>query len=71
MKTVIFLNRHGTNYTPPSQINYRANIVALKNEGVESIIATAAVGSINPKMEPGHFVVLSDFIDFTKQRNEK
>ncbi|MEE8638636.1 MAG: MTAP family purine nucleoside phosphorylase, partial [Candidatus Margulisiibacteriota bacterium] len=42
----------------------------LKNEGVESIIATAAVGSINRKMQPGNLVLLTDFIDFTRGREE-
>lgn len=69
-KTVVFLNRHGKDYTPPSQVNYRANIAALKDVGVEDIIATAAVGSINRKIEPGDFVLLTDFIDFTKGRIE-
>ena len=67
-KAVVFLNRHGANYSPPSLINYRANIAALEHEGVEKIIATAAVGSIDPKIKPGEFVLLSDFIDFTQQR---
>lgn len=67
-KTVLFINRHGKEYVPPSKINYRANIAALKNEGAEDIIATSAVGSINRKMKLGDFLVLTDFIDFTKQR---
>lgn len=67
-KTVVFLNRHGKEYTPPSKINYHANISVLKNEGVEDILATAAVGSINHKMRPGDFVLLTDFIDFTRER---
>ena len=69
-KTVVFLNRHTKNHVPPSQINHRANIAALKNEGVEDILATAAVGSINRKMQPGDFVILTDFIDFAKGRIE-
>lgn len=69
-KTIVFLNRHGKNYASPSQINHRANIAALRDEGVEDIIATAAVGSINPRMRPGEFVALTDFIDFTKGRIE-
>jgi 5'-methylthioadenosine phosphorylase len=67
-KSIIFLNRHGRNYASPSQINYRANMAALRDEGAEDIIATAAVGSINPRMRPGEFVVLTDFIDFTRGR---
>jgi 5'-methylthioadenosine phosphorylase len=49
-------------------VNYRANIAALKQEGVEDILATAAVGAINRKMQPGDFVALTDFIDFTRGR---
>ncbi len=67
-KRVVFLNRHGRNYTPPSQVNYRANIAAMKQEGVGNILATAAVGAINRKMRPGDFVLLTDFIDFTRGR---
>lgn len=69
-KTIIFLNRHGEKYVPPSQINFRANMAALRDEGAEDILAIAAVGSINPKMRPGDFVLLTDFIDFTKGRIE-
>lgn len=69
-KTVIFLNRHGENYTPPSLVNYRANIAALKSEGIEAILATAAVGSMNLKMRPGNLAMLTDFIDFTRGRVE-
>lgn len=67
-KPVVFLNRHGPQYSPPSLINYRANLAVLARAGVDRIIATAAVGSINPKIKPGEFVLLSDFIDFTQQR---
>lgn len=69
-KTVVFVRRHGKNYVPPSKVNYRANIAALKQEGVEDILATAAVGAINRRMRPGEFVALTDFIDFTKGRVE-
>ena len=68
--TVLFINRHGEKYIPPSMINYRANIAALKEGGAQAILATAAVGSIKPPMKPGDFVVLSDFIDFTKGRTQ-
>ena len=69
-KTITFLNRHGEKYEAPSHINYRANIAALKTEGVDKIIATAAVGAINPRLKPADFVLLSDFIDFTRKRTE-
>lgn len=66
---IYFISRHGKGHTvPPHKINYRANIMALKKLGVESIYATAAVGSLNKDFEPGSFVIIDDFIDFTKAR---
>lgn len=65
----VFLPRHGEGHTlPPHRINYRANMLALKQYGVQRILATAAVGSLNPVMKPGDFVIVSDFIDFTRER---
>ncbi|MBU1027155.1 MAG: MTAP family purine nucleoside phosphorylase [Candidatus Margulisbacteria bacterium] len=69
-KDVFFLNRHTKGYLSPSHINYRANLAALHNKGAEAIIATAAVGAISKKFKPGDFVLLTDFIDFTKARGE-
>lgn len=66
---VIFLNRHGQGHrVPPHQVNYRANIWALKDAGVHRIIATAAVGSMNFSLPTGSLVLVDDFIDFTKNR---
>ena len=66
---VAFMPRHGKGHSiPPHKINYRANIWGLKALGVEVILATAAVGSINPKMRPGEFVIVDQFLDFTKGR---
>jgi len=68
-KRVAFIARHGFKHSvPPHLINYRANIMALKKLGVKKIIATAAVGSLAENMQPGHLVVLDQFIDFTKGR---
>ncbi|UNC92439.1 S-methyl-5'-thioadenosine phosphorylase [Candidatus Contubernalis alkaliaceticus] len=68
-KEVCFLPRHGmTHGVPPHKINYRANIWALKKVGVNRIISTAAVGSLNEEMPPGSAVLIDQFIDFTKQR---
>jgi 5'-methylthioadenosine phosphorylase len=68
-KKVAFLPRHGGGHTvPPHKINYRGNIAALKFIGVEKIIATAAVGSLNKDLGPGSLVLIDQFIDFTKQR---
>lgn len=66
---VAFLPRHGKGHSiPPHKINYRANIWGLRALGVRRVIATAAVGSINEAMRPGDFVILDQFIDFTKAR---
>ena len=67
-KEIIFLARHGKGHRiPPHRINHRANIAALKAMGVERIIGTTAVGGIDSDMKPGDFVLLDQFLDFTKQ----
>jgi len=64
-----FIPRHGANHSvPPHLINYRANILALYKLGVRNILATAAVGSLNYDFKPGHFVLVDQFLDFTKSR---
>lgn len=66
---VIFLARHGIGHSvPPHRVNYRANIWALHALGVRQVLATQAVGSLNTHMAPGHFVLVSQFLDFTKGR---
>lgn len=66
---VAFMARHGLGHSvPPHMINYRANISALRQLGVERILSTSAVGSLNPDMKPGDCVVLDQFLDFTKSR---
>jgi len=68
-KQVAFLSRHGASHSvPPHKVNYRANIYALHQLGVERIIATNAVGAINKNFKPGDLVIPHDFIDFTKSR---
>jgi len=68
-KTVAFMPRHGVRHSvPPHKVNYRANIYALHQIGVKRIIATNAVGAINPNLKPGNLVVPNDLIDFTKFR---
>jgi 5'-methylthioadenosine phosphorylase len=68
-KEVAFVSRHGEEHNvPPHLVNYRANIWALKKIGVKNILATAAVGSLNPAMKPGDFVFVDQFLDFTKAR---
>jgi 5'-methylthioadenosine phosphorylase len=68
---VVFLARHGKGHgVPPHKINYRANIMALKQLEVDEIFATCAVGSLNESFPVGSLVLLKDFIDFTKGREE-
>lgn len=68
-KPVAFLNRHRLDHSvPPHLVNYRANINALKKIGVKNILATCAVGSLNPFMQPGQFIFIDQFLDFTKNR---
>ncbi len=70
-KPVAFMNRHGDDHSiPPHLVNYRANIAALKKLGVKNILATGAVGSLNPAMQPGHFIFVDQFLDFTKCRKQ-
>ena len=62
---VVFLPRHRADHSvPPHRINHRANIQALVDLGVERILATAAVGGIDPQLEPGTMVVVDQFMDF-------
>jgi 5'-methylthioadenosine phosphorylase len=66
---VAFIPRHGENHSiPPHLINYRANIMAIKMLGINNIIATAAVGSLNLDLVPGMLVLADQFLDFTKSR---
>lgn len=66
---VVLVARHGRQHTiPPTQVNYRANIHALKEQGCTHIIATTAVGSLKESIRPGDLVILDQFIDFTKHR---
>lgn len=66
---VVFVSRHGVDHSvPPHKVNYRANIWAMKSLGTEEIFATTAVGSLNPAMKAGHFVVCDNVLDFTKSR---
>jgi 5'-methylthioadenosine phosphorylase len=66
---VALLNRHGRGHRiAPAQVNYRANIWAMKELGVTHIIATTACGSLREEIEPGHLVFPDQFIDWTKNR---
>ena len=68
-REIVFLPRHGKSHgTPPHKINYRGNLWALKELGVEHILSTVAVGSLRSDLKPGELILLGDFIDFTKGR---
>ncbi|MDH5395334.1 MAG: S-methyl-5'-thioadenosine phosphorylase, partial [Gammaproteobacteria bacterium] len=68
-KNVFFLPRHGAGHTiPPHKINYRANIWALKEAGVEQIIAVNAVGGIREDMQPSTLIIPDQIIDYTWSR---
>ena len=65
----VILARHGRQHQfSPTQVNNRANIMALKNAGVTHIIATSACGSLRQEIDRGDLVVLDQFIDFTRFR---
>jgi len=64
---VAFLPRHGRGHVHnPSEVNYRANIWALKSLGCESVISVGAVGSMREELPPGHIVFVDQFIDRTR-----
>ena len=66
---VLFLSRHGQGHRiPPSQINYRANIAALKMAGATDVISISACGSYKEELSPGTFVLVDQFIDRTHLR---
>jgi 5'-methylthioadenosine phosphorylase len=66
---VVFVPRHGRGHVlPPSEINFRANVDALKRCGVTDIVSLSAVGSLREDLKPGDFVVVDQFIDRTFAR---
>src|SRR5258708_2306110 len=68
---VVFLPRHGRGHRlPPSAINFRANIDALKRCGVTDILSLSAVGSLREDLAPGDFVITDQFIDRTFAREK-
>lgn len=67
-----FLPRHGKHHSlTPSDVNYRANIFALKELGVEYLISVSAVGSLKEEYPPTTFVIVDQFIDWTKGKRER
>ena len=70
-KEIYFLPRHGKgHFISPSNINFRANIDALKQIGVTDIVSVSAVGSLKEELPPGKFVIVDQFIDRTFARNK-
>jgi 5'-methylthioadenosine phosphorylase len=68
---LVFLPRHGRGHRiPPSEINYRANIDAMKRSGVTDLISVSAVGSLREDLRPGMFVIVDQFIDRTFAREK-
>jgi 5'-methylthioadenosine phosphorylase len=66
---LVFLPRHGRGHRiPPSELNYRANIDAMKRAGVTEIVSVSAVGSLREELPPGTFVIVDQFIDRTFAR---
>jgi 5'-methylthioadenosine phosphorylase len=65
----VFLPRHGRGHRiPPSHVNFRANIDALKRAGCTDVLAVSAIGSLREELAPGRFVVVDQFIDRTVAR---
>lgn len=68
----LFLPRHGIgHHTPPSEVNYRANIWALKSLGVDTVVSVSAVGSLQEQYAPRQFVLPDQFIDWTKGQRKR
>lgn len=69
-REIVILSRHGRNHTiPPSKVNNRANIFALKDVGCTHIIASTACGSLREDIRQGDLVIPDQFIDFTRHRS--
>jgi 5'-methylthioadenosine phosphorylase len=70
-REVAFLPRHGRDHTlPPHRVPYRANVWALRELGVQRVVAPCAVGSLRPDLGTGTFVVLDQFVDRTRSREQ-
>lgn len=68
---LLFLARHGAGHKLlPHEVNYRANIFALKRAGADSILGFSAVGSLAEHIAPGHFAMPSQYLDWTRGRRE-
>jgi 5'-methylthioadenosine phosphorylase len=68
-RTVVFIPRHGRGHRYlPSEVNYRANVHAMKQLGVTQVISVSAVGSMREQIRPGDFVLVDQFVDRTHRR---
>ena len=68
-QSFFFLPRHGLDHSlSPSEVNYRANVDAFKQLGVTDVLSLSSVGSLNENLSPGVFVIVDQYIDFTKNR---
>ncbi|MBU4360882.1 MTAP family purine nucleoside phosphorylase, partial [Patescibacteria group bacterium] len=70
-RRIAFIPRHGNGHKlPPHKIPYKANMWAMKKMGVKRIISPVAVGSLNPFIKPGDFVICDQFVNWTKNRDD-
>lgn len=68
-KKVAFLARHGIgHFLSPTEVNYRANIYAFKQLGIQHVVGISACGSLREDYAPGHIVIPDQLVDFTKDR---
>ncbi len=68
---LVFLPRHGRGHRiPPTEINYRANIEAMKRAGVDRLVSFSAVGSLKENHKPGDFILIDQFVDRTFAREK-
>ncbi|HJK96016.1 MAG TPA: S-methyl-5'-thioadenosine phosphorylase [Polyangiaceae bacterium LLY-WYZ-14_1] len=66
---MLFLPRHGRGHRiPPHEVNYRGNLLALKQLGAEQVVSVSAVGSMKESIHPGDFVLVDQFVDRTRSR---
>ena len=71
-RQIAFLPRHGNSHQfLPSEINFKANIFALKKVGVTSVASISAVGSLREDIAPGDLALVGQYIDFTKKRESQ
>ncbi|HEX2542908.1 MAG TPA: MTAP family purine nucleoside phosphorylase [Caldimonas sp.] len=71
-RPLLFLARHGDGHRLlPHEINYRANVFALKQAGATQLLGFSAVGSLDERIAPGHFAVASQYLDWTKGGRER